>query len=110
VLTTINRTQASFWGAIIGAEYVLRIVPPGTHEWAKFVTPGEVQGVLEGQGLRVEKVTGLFYDPLFQRWGTTERLDINYAIVAMKPQLVGREGEEEEAGKEVEEGGEGQQK
>lgn len=104
VLTTINRTQASFWGAIVGAEYVLRLVPPGTHEWAKFVTPGEVQGVLEGQGLRVEKVTGLFYDPLFQRWGTTERLDINYAIVAMKPQL---EGREEEAEEEEEEGGGG---
>jgi len=85
VVTTINRTQLSFWGAVVAAEYVLGLVPPGTHEWAKFLTPGEVSSVIEGEGLKVEKVTGLLYDPILSQWSPTSSLAINYSITAWKP-------------------------
>ena len=86
VLTTINRTQASFWGAIVGAEYVLRLVPPGTHEWAKFVPPEALAAELSARGLVVVAQTGMRYNPLTGRWSWAPGdLSVNYALVAVKP-------------------------
>ena len=84
VVTTINRSLPAFWAAILGAEYALRLVPPGTHEWAKFVKPEELARALERAGCAVELVTGFAYNPLSQRWSATRDTSVNYAVVARK--------------------------
>jgi len=84
VLTTINRTSPSFLGAIIGAEYVARIVPAGTHEWVKFVTPDELKGALLSAGAVTFAETGMVYNPLSRAWGTCSNMNINYGVAARK--------------------------
>ena len=92
VLTTINRSLPAFWGAVLAAEYVLRLVPPGTHEWAKFIKPEELTQALQAGGsCTVELVTGLAYNPLSGNWSTTGNTSMNYALVAR------RKGGEQEA-------------
>jgi 2-polyprenyl-6-hydroxyphenyl methylase/3-demethylubiquinone-9 3-methyltransferase len=94
VVSTLNRTPKAFWLGIVAAEYALRIVEPGTHEWAKFVTPAEMRALLEqpgpdgGSGGSMRVVNGplgLRYNPLAGRW-TLERkdVDVNYAMIAQK--------------------------
>jgi 2-polyprenyl-6-hydroxyphenyl methylase/3-demethylubiquinone-9 3-methyltransferase len=85
VLTTINRTLPALWGAVLAAEYVLRLVPPGTHEWGRFVQPSELQRALQGAGCQVEQCTGMAYNPLWGTWSLTPSTAINYACVARKP-------------------------
>lgn len=86
VVTTISRNAASFLGAILAAEYLLRLLPVGTHDWAKFLTPEELQQHLRGTGLEVEgPAIGLHYDPLRGRWSRSPIPLINYAIVARRP-------------------------
>jgi 2-polyprenyl-6-hydroxyphenyl methylase / 3-demethylubiquinone-9 3-methyltransferase len=87
VVTTLNRTARSFLAAILAAEYALGLVPPGTHEWAKFVTPDELQRMCAGAGVRVVETTGLAYNPLTGAWSLTADEGINYAAVARKPRL-----------------------
>jgi len=70
VLSTLNRTRRSWMTAKFGAEYVLRILPTGTHDWRAFITPAELAGLLRTAGLRVEATTGLRADPLTGRWRT----------------------------------------
>ena len=84
VLTTINRTLPALWGAVLAAEYVLRLVPAGTHEWAKFVKPGELAGALEGAGCEVQALQGMAFNPLSGRWSLTQSTSINYALVARR--------------------------
>lgn len=84
VITTINRTAPSFLGAIIGAEYVARLVPAGTHEWIKFLTPDEVKGTLLTAGVTAFAETGLVYHVVSGHWGRCSNMDINYAIAARK--------------------------
>lgn len=84
VVTTINRTVKSFTLAILGAEYVARIVPAGTHEWGKFVTPEELSNVLHSVGCVTESIQGLWYNPLASAWGLTNDTQVNYALVARK--------------------------
>lgn len=83
-MTTLNRTSQSFLGAIIGAEYVARIVPAGTHEWIKFVTPDELKGALLSAGAVTYAEAGLVYNPLTRRWSTCSNMDVNYAVAARK--------------------------
>lgn len=86
IATTINRTAASMALAILGAEYVLRLVPPGTHEWAKFVPPEALAAELSARGLVVVAQTGMRYNPLTGRWSWAPGdLSVNYALVAVKP-------------------------
>jgi 2-polyprenyl-6-hydroxyphenyl methylase / 3-demethylubiquinone-9 3-methyltransferase len=86
VLSTINRTLKSLALAKIGAEYILRWVPPGTHDWRKFVRPSELAAGLRRCGMRIEDVTGMRYDPLADRWSlSTTDLDVNYLISATRP-------------------------
>jgi 2-polyprenyl-6-hydroxyphenyl methylase/3-demethylubiquinone-9 3-methyltransferase len=82
---TINRTLKSFALAIVGAEYVLRWLPRGTHRWDKFVTPNEFEAVLERHRLRVIAQTGVVYDLLADRWQLAPDMDVNYMLVAEKP-------------------------
>ena len=81
-LSTLNRTPQSFLAAKVGAEYLLRWLPVGTHDWRKFVTPGEVGGMLRRAGLRVADMAGLVPDPLTGQWRTSRTLAVNYILAA----------------------------
>lgn len=82
VAATLNRTMKSLLLAKIGAEYILRWLPPGTHDWRKFLKPSELVGYLEGANLRVTDMTGLTYNPLTARWSTGRDMDVNYMVLA----------------------------
>lgn len=80
--STLNRTGKSFALAIVGAEYVLRWLPRGTHRWDRFVTPDEFEAVLAAAGLGVIEKAGLSFDPLGGRWSLSADMDVNYFLVA----------------------------
>jgi len=85
VLSTINRTFKSYALAIIGAEYVLRWLPMGTHSWSRFVTPDEIGSYVDKTGLSLENVQGLVLDPLSGAWSLSESdVDVNYMATARK--------------------------
>ncbi len=81
-LSTLNRTPQSFLAAKVGAEYVLRWLPVGTHDWRRFITPTELATMLRRAGLRVSGLTGLVADPLTGRWTTSRDLSVNYLVAA----------------------------
>ena len=86
LISTLNRTPKSFALAIVGAEYVLRWVPTGTHDWRKFVTPAELRRHVGAAGLRVENLTGTVYNPLRDEWRLSPSdTGVNYWITASKP-------------------------
>src|SRR5262250_3599014 len=85
ITATLNRTLKSFVLAILGAEYVLRWLPRGTHRWDKFVTPNELEAVLERNGLRVGEATGVIYNLIADRWQLSTDMDVNYMVTAHKP-------------------------
>lgn len=82
VVSTLNRNWKSFALAIVGAEYVLRWLPPGTHSWSKFVTPAELARHLENNALAITEETGVSYSPLADRWSLSVDMDVNYMVVA----------------------------
>lgn len=84
LVSTLNRTLKSFALAIVGAEYVLRWIPAGTHDWQKFVTPDEMQSYCAAAGLDVSDVTGMIYDPLRDRWRLGRDSGCNYWVTAEK--------------------------
>jgi 2-polyprenyl-6-hydroxyphenyl methylase/3-demethylubiquinone-9 3-methyltransferase len=84
VLSTLNRTLKSLALAKIGAEYVLRWVPAGTHDWRKFVRPSELANELEPHGMKVRDLTGLGYNPVDGSWRESRDLNINYMMFATK--------------------------
>ncbi|HEY8290194.1 MAG TPA: bifunctional 2-polyprenyl-6-hydroxyphenol methylase/3-demethylubiquinol 3-O-methyltransferase UbiG [Acetobacteraceae bacterium] len=81
-LSTLNRTTRSFVTAKLGAEYVLRWLPAGTHDWRKFLTPAELGTLLREAGLRVSDSVGLMPSPLRGGWRTGADLRVNYMIAA----------------------------
>ncbi|MDE1971908.1 MAG: bifunctional 2-polyprenyl-6-hydroxyphenol methylase/3-demethylubiquinol 3-O-methyltransferase UbiG [Hyphomicrobiales bacterium] len=83
-VATLNRTAKSFALAIVGAEYVLRWLPRGTHRWDKFVTPSELAAALEDSGLRITGETGVSYNLFADRWQLAADMDVNYMVVAEK--------------------------
>lgn len=85
IVGTINRTLKSFALAIVGAEYVLRWLPRGTHQWDKFVTPNELEIALEQSGLEVTDEQGVIYNILADRWQISGDTDVNYMLAAEKP-------------------------
>jgi 2-polyprenyl-6-hydroxyphenyl methylase/3-demethylubiquinone-9 3-methyltransferase len=85
LVATLNRTPKSYALAIVGAEYLLRWVAPGTHQWSKFVRPSELANGLRRGGLAVRDITGFAYDPLRGAWSRSRDLDVNYAVFAVKP-------------------------
>lgn len=85
VLSTINRTMKSLALAKFMAEYVLRWLPAGTHDWKKFVKPSELASGLRPTGLEVFALEGMSYDPLGDIWRLSKDLDINYMAYAKKP-------------------------
>jgi 2-polyprenyl-6-hydroxyphenyl methylase/3-demethylubiquinone-9 3-methyltransferase len=82
VLSTLNRTPQSFLAAKVGAEYLLRWLPVGTHDWRKFIRPVELGGMLRAAGLRVADTVGLVLDPLAGQWRTSRKLAVNYILAA----------------------------
>ena len=84
VLSTLNRTRASFLTAKLGAEYVLRILPAGTHDWRSFLTPAELARLLRMAGLRVHRTTGLLPGPLTGQWRTGRDMSVNYMMAGIR--------------------------
>ena len=83
-VSTINRTVASFWGAIVGAEYVLRWLPRGTHHWRKFRKPEELEALLRWDGMEVVERTGMGLNPLNGEFRLMRCMGINYLLWAEK--------------------------
>jgi 2-polyprenyl-6-hydroxyphenyl methylase / 3-demethylubiquinone-9 3-methyltransferase len=84
-IATINRTAKAFALAIFGAEYVLRWLPRGTHDYSKLVRPSELESALTAAGLSLIDRTGIRYSPLSDRWSRAPDMDVNYMVVAGKP-------------------------
>ncbi len=85
LLSTINRTLKAYMLAIVGAEYVLRWLPVGTHQWERFVTPAELQAHVAAAGLSPARFEGLVYNPLSDTWSLSADTDVNYLAAAAKP-------------------------
>ena len=83
--STLNRTLKSFALAIVGAEYILRWLKPGTHRWEQFVTPEELALAARQAGLKVIERKGVSYDPLRRTWRLSSDLGVNYQLAAKKP-------------------------
>ncbi len=87
VLSTINRTVKSYALAIVGAEYILRWLPKGTHQWERFVTPDELETALTKAGMRTTTFTGLVYNPLTDTWSLkADDTSVNYLASGTKPE------------------------
>ena len=82
LIATLNRTLKSLALAKIGAEYVLRWLPPGTHDWNRFVTPSELRRHLEDAGLAETRMQGVAFDPLRWEWRLSSDTDVNYMVMA----------------------------
>ena len=85
LLATINRTMRSFALAIVGAEYVLKWLPKGTHDWEKFVTPDELRDAVEAAGLTGYRTRGMVFNPLERDWSLARDTAVNYLAAAVKP-------------------------
>jgi 2-polyprenyl-6-hydroxyphenyl methylase/3-demethylubiquinone-9 3-methyltransferase len=81
---TINRNLKSYAYAVIGAEYVLRLLPRGTHDYAKFIKPSELSTMCRTAGLDVAKLTGMTYNPLTRIYALGSDTDVNYILHATK--------------------------
>ena len=84
IVATLNRTLKSFALAIVGAEYVLRWLPVGTHRWEKFVAPDELEAALGAGGLSIVDETGVVYNPFADEWRRADDMDVNYMLAAAK--------------------------
>jgi len=84
-MATINRNPLSFVVAIIGAEYLFRLLPRGTHQWRRFPTPTEMRALLEAGGLRCIGQTGVKVNPLNRRMWLSRSLSVNYMLLAERP-------------------------
>jgi 2-polyprenyl-6-hydroxyphenyl methylase/3-demethylubiquinone-9 3-methyltransferase len=84
LIATINRTAKAFALAIVGAEYILRWLPIGTHDWRKFLRPSELAAGLRPHGVEFVEITGVSYNPLTDKWSLTRDLEVNYIVVAKK--------------------------
>ncbi|KAL1259710.1 hypothetical protein QQF64_010287 [Cirrhinus molitorella] len=83
-ITTLNKTNLSYVFGIVAAEQLLRIVPSGTHDWEKFVSPEDLERLLESFGFYVEAIRGMMYNPLTGAWSWQKSTAINYALHAVK--------------------------
>jgi 2-polyprenyl-6-hydroxyphenyl methylase/3-demethylubiquinone-9 3-methyltransferase len=81
---TLNRTLTSYMKAIVGAEYVLRWLPIGTHDWNKFIKPEELEKKITDLNFSIINLTGLSFNFIFQEWKRSKDLSVNYILVAQK--------------------------
>ncbi len=84
IVATLNRTLKAFALAKFGAEYVLRWLPAGTHDWTKFLKPEELRGFLEGEPVAVQGPFGVVYQPLSGRWTKSSDCDVNYMMTVTR--------------------------
>jgi 2-polyprenyl-6-hydroxyphenyl methylase/3-demethylubiquinone-9 3-methyltransferase len=84
-VSTLNRTPLAFAAAIVGAEYLARLLPRGTHDYRSFIRPSELAGWLRDAGLELEDVSGLAYDPVRRKAWVGKRTEVNYLACAVKP-------------------------
>ena len=84
-LSTLNRNAKSYMFAVIGAEYLLRMIPRGTHDYTKFIKPSELTRFCRDAGLEVATYTGLHYNPIGDRYFLGGNLDVNYLVHARRP-------------------------
>ena len=84
IVATLNRTLKAFALAKVGAEYVLRWLPAGTHDWSKFLKPDELRGFLDGEPLAVDGPYGVVFDPLSGRWSQSHDTDVNYMMTVAR--------------------------
>ncbi|MCG8543319.1 MAG: bifunctional 2-polyprenyl-6-hydroxyphenol methylase/3-demethylubiquinol 3-O-methyltransferase UbiG [Alphaproteobacteria bacterium] len=85
-LATLNRTAKAYLLAIVGAEYIMRWLPRGTHDWQRFVRPSEMAAWLRDAGMTLTELSGVTYNPINDRWSLAPQdLDVNYIAVAIKP-------------------------
>jgi 2-polyprenyl-6-hydroxyphenyl methylase/3-demethylubiquinone-9 3-methyltransferase len=85
ICSTLNRNPKSFLMAIIGAEWVMRWLPKGTHDWAKFITPDELYGLIRQAGLDPVDKKGMVFNPVSWRWAVSDRdLSVNYVTASIK--------------------------
>ena len=83
--STINRNPKSFLLAIVGAEYVLRLLPAGTHEYEKFIRPSELEAWSRHAGLQLQGSIGLHYNPLTREYSLGGNIDVNYIMHFQRP-------------------------
>tara|TARA_X000001036_G_scaffold302549_1_gene281613 strand:- start:585 stop:1310 length:726 start_codon:yes stop_codon:yes gene_type:complete len=81
---TINRTVTSYIKAIVGAEYILRWLPIGTHDWNKFIKPEELEKTLNDKNFKTNNIKGLEFNPIFNKWKKSDNLSVNYIICSTK--------------------------
>ena len=81
---TINRSLISYIKAIIGAEYILRWLPIGTHDWNKFIKPEELEKMLSDKKFFTKDISGLEYNPILNRWKKSNNLSVNYIVCSYK--------------------------
>jgi 2-polyprenyl-6-hydroxyphenyl methylase/3-demethylubiquinone-9 3-methyltransferase len=86
-VSTLNRTPAAFALAIVGAEYIARLLPKGTHQYRDFIRPSELAAWSRGGGLALEDISGLVYEPWRNHARLSSRTDVNYLACALKPAL-----------------------
>lgn len=84
IMSTLNRTVKSYALGILAAEYILKWVPKGTHQWQKFVEPADLVMGLEKHGVATSKIKGLSFNPLKRTWSIGDDLDVNYMLNASK--------------------------
>lgn len=85
IVATLNRTLKAFALAKVGAEYVLRWLPAGTHDWRRFLKPEEIRGFLDGEPVEVVGPFGVSFDPLAGRWSRSSDTDVNYMMTVGRP-------------------------
>lgn len=85
VLSTINRNAKAYLFAILGAEYILRLLPKGTHDYEKFITPAELDRFTENVGCQRQDLIGLHYNPLTRHYWLAQNVDVNYMMAVYKP-------------------------
>ncbi|MBY9065424.1 bifunctional 2-polyprenyl-6-hydroxyphenol methylase/3-demethylubiquinol 3-O-methyltransferase UbiG [Hyphomonas sp. WL0036] len=85
IVATLNKTAKSLATAVIGAEYILRWLPPGTHDWSKFLAPEDVTGPLQDAGMETEPPVGVSFQPVSGEWKLSSDLSVNYMVVARRP-------------------------
>jgi 2-polyprenyl-6-hydroxyphenyl methylase/3-demethylubiquinone-9 3-methyltransferase len=83
--STLNRNAKSYLFAIIGAEYLLQLLPKGTHDYAKFITPAELSQAIRNAGLQVDSIRGMSYHPLTKIYSLNQDTSVNYLVACSKP-------------------------
>ena len=83
--STLNRNPKSFLFAIVGAEYILNMLPKGTHEYRRFITPAEFARMARDAGLSVIEMTGMSYNPITQHYALGSDVSVNYIVACRKP-------------------------